>query len=42
MRRIPSKYIYLYAGSRNIVKLGRVEYRVVEIGGLPRKGAQKQ
>lgn len=25
-----------------IVKLGRVEYRVVEIGGLPRKNSEKK
>ena len=26
----------------NIVKLGRVEYRVVEIGGLPKKNSEKK
>ena len=26
----------------NVIKLGRVEYRVVEMGGLPRRGEHKK
>jgi hypothetical protein len=37
MRWLQSKYLLAYPGPGNIVKLGRVEYRVVEIGGLPKK-----
>lgn len=32
----------LNLGPGNIVKLGRVEYRVVEIGGIPKKNTEKK
>jgi hypothetical protein len=34
--------VLLHVAPGNIVKLGRVEYKVVEIGGLPRKGSEKK
>ena len=38
----PSVTISIYLVPGNIIKLGRVEFRVVEIGGLPKvKGGKK-
>jgi hypothetical protein len=41
-RRLSPKYRYINSDPGLIVKLGRVEYRVVEIGGLPRKNSEKK
>lgn len=37
-----SRYVLIDSAPGNIVKMGRVEYRIVEIGGLPKKVNDKK